>query len=78
VITTWKGFKRRYYKPLKRRFAPWRTVRYGDIRVHYKKHLDGGGTYFGQDFIPLMKGWACRKSIVPSNGAQAPASSASR
>lgn len=49
--------KRRYYKPLKRRLALWRTVRYGDIRVHYKKHLDGGGTYFGQDFIPLFRQW---------------------
>lgn len=57
----WKSFKRQYYKPLKRRFAPWRTVRYGDIRVHYKKHLDGGGTYFGQDFIPLLKSWGVPK-----------------
>lgn len=57
MANLWKTFKRRYYKPLKRRFAPWRTVAYGDIRVHYKKHLDGGGTYFGQDFIPLLKGW---------------------
>lgn len=57
----WKTFKRRYYKPLKRRFAPWRTVRYGGIDVHYKKHLDGGGTYFGQDFIPLLKNWGVPK-----------------
>ena len=53
-LHAFKRFKRRYFKPLKRRFSPWRTVRYGDIRVHYKKHLDGGGTYFGQDFIPLL------------------------
>jgi 16S rRNA G966 N2-methylase RsmD len=51
----WKRFKRRYVKPFKRRFAPWRNVAYGGIRVHYKKHLDGGGTYFGQDFIPFFK-----------------------
>jgi methylase of polypeptide subunit release factors len=57
VANAWKAFKRRYYKPLKRRFAPWRTVTYGGIRVHYKKHLEGGGTYFGQDFIPLLRGW---------------------
>jgi methylase of polypeptide subunit release factors len=57
VAHPWKTFKRKYYKPLKRRFAPWRTVTYGNIRVQYKKHLDGGGTYFGQDFIPLLKSW---------------------
>jgi tRNA1(Val) A37 N6-methylase TrmN6 len=49
--------KRKYYKPLKRRLARWRTISYGDIQVHYKKHLDGGGTYFGQDFIPLFQRW---------------------
>ncbi|MGD9922371.1 MAG: methyltransferase [Pseudorhodoplanes sp.] len=57
MANPWKTFKRQYYKPFKRRFAPWRTVRYGDIHVQYKKHLDGGGTYFGQDFIPLLKSW---------------------
>lgn len=61
LANLWKSFKRRYYKPFKRKFAPWRTVRYGDIEVHYKKHLDGGGTYFGQDFIPLLKSWGVPK-----------------
>jgi SAM-dependent methyltransferase len=61
VANPWKTFKRQYYKPLKRHYAPWRTVAYGDIRVHYKKHLDGGGTYFGQDFIPLLKSWGMPK-----------------
>jgi hypothetical protein len=78
VTAAWKAFKRRHYKPLKRRFAPWRTVRYGNIRVHYKKHLDGGGTYFGQDFIPRMKSWACRKCRALSNGARGRASSVCR
>ena len=61
MTNPWKTFKRQYYKPFKRRFAPWRTVRYGDFDVHYKKHLDGGGTYFGQDFIPLLKSWGMPK-----------------
>jgi 16S rRNA G966 N2-methylase RsmD len=61
VTNPWKTFKRQYYKPLKRQFARWRTVRYGDIAVHYKKHLDGGGTYFGQDFIPLLRSWEMPK-----------------
>ena len=61
MTNPWKTFKRQYYKPLKRQFARWRTVRYGDIAVHYKKHLDGGGTYFGQDFIPLLRSWEMPK-----------------
>lgn len=61
MASPWKIFKRQYYKPLKRRFTPWRTVRYGNIAVQYKKHLDGGGTYFGQDFIPLLKSWGMPK-----------------
>ncbi len=48
LATTWKRFRRRYLRP-------WRTVRYGDIRVHYKKHLDGGGSWFGQNYIPILK-----------------------
>jgi 16S rRNA G966 N2-methylase RsmD len=61
LANPWKAFKRQHYKPFKRRFAPWRRVSYGDIRVYYKKHLDGGGTYFGQDFIPLLKSWGMPK-----------------
>jgi len=45
----WKQFRRRYYRP-------WRQVTYAGIRVHYKKHLDGGGTGFGQGFVPLLQG----------------------
>ena len=32
------------------RIAP---LELGGIRVAYKKHLDGGGREFGQDFIPI-------------------------
>jgi hypothetical protein len=46
--TNWKRFRRRYLRP-------WRTVSYGDIQVYYKKHLDGGGSWFGQDYIPFLK-----------------------
>jgi hypothetical protein len=48
LATTWTRFKRRYLRR-------WRTVRYGDIRVHYKTHLDGGGSQFGQNYIPILK-----------------------
>ncbi len=56
MLHPFKRFKRRYIKPLRRKFAPWRQVSYAGIRVHYKRHLDGGGTYFGQDFIPILRG----------------------
>jgi hypothetical protein len=48
LATSWKRFRRRYLRP-------WRTVRYGDLRVHYKKHLDGGGSWFGQEYIPFLQ-----------------------
>lgn len=30
-------------------------VKYGDIRVYYLPRLDGGGTGFGQDYIPIVR-----------------------
>jgi SAM-dependent methyltransferase len=44
----------RHVKPLARRLRPYSRVRYGDIDVHYKRFLDGGGREFGQDFIPFF------------------------
>jgi len=44
----WKQLRQRYLRP-------WRQVTYAGIRVHYKDHLDGGGTSFGQDFIPFLQ-----------------------
>lgn len=41
-------------KPALRALQPWRHVTYGEIRVHYKRYLDGGGSAFGQDYIPLL------------------------
>jgi 16S rRNA G966 N2-methylase RsmD len=43
-----KQFERRYLKP-------WLRASCGGVEVHYKKHLDGGGLSFGQDFIPFLK-----------------------
>jgi 16S rRNA G966 N2-methylase RsmD len=48
LATSWTRFRRNYLRP-------WRTVRYGDIRVYYKKHLDGGGSAFGQAYVPFLK-----------------------
>jgi len=43
-----KRFDRRYLKP-------WLRTNSGGVEVHYKKHLDGGGMSFGQDFIPFLQ-----------------------
>lgn len=48
LATSWTRFRRNYLRP-------WRTVRYGDIRVYYKKHLDGGGSAFGQAYVGFLK-----------------------
>lgn len=48
LATSWTRFRRNHLRP-------WRTVRYGDIRVHYKKHLDGGGSSFGQGYITFLE-----------------------
>jgi methylase of polypeptide subunit release factors len=33
------------------------------IRVHYKKHLDGGGSTFGQDYFPLLSACGMPKQL---------------
>ena len=45
----------RHVKPLFRPLLRYSRVRYGDIDVHYKRFLDGGGRGFGQDFVPLFR-----------------------
>lgn len=52
---SWKQFEHRHVKPLLRRLKPWRGASFGGIRVAYKVHLDGGGSSFGQDFIPFLR-----------------------
>jgi methylase of polypeptide subunit release factors len=47
MASMWKQLRRRYLKP-------WWHVRYAGIRVHYKRHLDGGGTAHGQEFLPFL------------------------
>jgi 23S rRNA G2069 N7-methylase RlmK/C1962 C5-methylase RlmI len=50
-----KRQRRRYIKPLVQKFNRWKSVTYGNLRVYFKKHLDGGGTTFGQDLIAVLK-----------------------
>jgi predicted RNA methylase len=49
-----KRLDHRFVKPVLRALQPWRYVTYGDVRVHYKRHLDGGGSTFGQDYVPFL------------------------
>jgi Methyltransferase small domain len=49
-----KRLEYEYLKPWVRRLQPWRSIPYGDVLVHYKRHLDGGGSSFGRDYIPFL------------------------
>jgi len=49
-----KTFERRVVKPQLRRLKPWRHTTYGDIRVSYRDHLDGGGRTSGMEYLPLF------------------------
>jgi SAM-dependent methyltransferase len=50
-----KLIEHRIVKPRLRRLKPWRYVSYGDVRVSYKDHLDGGGRTSGLDYLPLFR-----------------------
>ena len=50
-----KTIEHQHVKPLLRRMRPYREATYAGVRVSYKPHLDGGGSTFGQDFVPLLR-----------------------
>jgi predicted RNA methylase len=50
-----KTIEHSHVKPFLRRMRPYREVNYAGVRVSTKPHLDGGGSTFGQDFIPLLR-----------------------
>jgi 16S rRNA G966 N2-methylase RsmD len=50
----WKRQRRLYIKPWFNTFNAWKHISYGSTKVYFKKHLDGGGNDFGQDFIPFL------------------------
>ena len=50
-----KAFAHRCVKPVLRRIWPWRHKNLNGIRVHYMHHLDGGGSAFGQEYIPYLR-----------------------
>ena len=50
-----KTIEHQHVKPLLRRMRPYSEAAYAGVRVSYKRHLDGGGSTFGQDFVPLLR-----------------------
>jgi 16S rRNA G966 N2-methylase RsmD len=63
-VPAWKRIEHQHVKPLLRRLKPWRQAALGGIRIQYKRHLDGGGSSFGQDFIPFFR--ACGLPVQAS------------
>jgi predicted RNA methylase len=55
-LSFWKTIEHEHIKPVLRRFGPYREVAYEGLRVSYKRHLDGGGSTFGQEFVPVLRG----------------------
>lgn len=54
-MSFWKAFEHQHLKPFLRRMHPYGEASYGGVRVSSKPHLDGGGSTFGQDFVPLLR-----------------------
>jgi hypothetical protein len=50
-----KRIEHGFVRPLLRRLRPSRHVSYGGIKIKYASELDGGGTEFGQDFLPFLR-----------------------
>lgn len=54
-MNLFRTIEHQHVKPFLRRMRPYREAAYADVRVSYKRHLDGGGSTFGQDFLPLLR-----------------------
>lgn len=50
-----KQLEHQYIKPALRRLWPKRHKNLNGIRVSYLHHLDGGGSAFGQEYIPYLR-----------------------
>ena len=55
MASLWKRIEHGHVKPALRRLRPYQTVSYAGVTVSYKRHLDGGGSTFGQEFIPVLR-----------------------
>jgi methylase of polypeptide subunit release factors len=56
VLNFWRTIEHQHIKPALRRMRPYRTATFAGVRVAYKNHLDGGGSTFGQEFVPVLRG----------------------
>jgi methylase of polypeptide subunit release factors len=54
-LSFWRTIEHQHIKPLLRQMRPYSETTFGGVRVSYKPHLDGGGSTFGQDFVPLLR-----------------------
>jgi SAM-dependent methyltransferase len=54
-MTLLRTIEHQHVKPFLRRMRPYRETSYGGLRVSHKAHLDGGGSTFGQAFLPLLR-----------------------
>jgi hypothetical protein len=59
-----KRFRRRYVYPLFRSLFPHRLATFGTIKVQFKKHIDGGGSWSGQGFIPFLQSFGMPKAAA--------------
>jgi tRNA1(Val) A37 N6-methylase TrmN6 len=55
MASLWKQIEHGHIKPALRRLRPYRAATYAGVTVSYKPHLDGGGSTFGQEFIPVLR-----------------------
>lgn len=54
-MSLFRTIEHQHVKPFLRRMRPYGEMTIGGVRVSYKSHLDGGGSTFGQDFVPVLR-----------------------
>jgi hypothetical protein len=55
MASFWRQIEHGRIKLALRRLRPYRSANYAGVNVSYKTHLDGGGSTFGQEFIPVLR-----------------------
>jgi methylase of polypeptide subunit release factors len=50
-----RTIEHQHIKPFLRRMRPYSEFVFAGVRVSTKRHLDGGGSTFGQGFVPLLR-----------------------
>jgi 16S rRNA G966 N2-methylase RsmD len=52
----WNHIHQTYLFPIFEPVIPWKTATYAGLDVYYKEYIEVGGTTFGQNLIPFLKG----------------------